>query len=125
MSFGERRPVERWRVSTAWKKLIPFIKRRARYRCEVCGEPEVYHRSATGKRMSSHVIGHKVPPERFAGSPLDRANLWLLCRACNASQGNRTPEEWFAAGSGRLRELGISGQKAPTTSQVITRDYTK
>ncbi len=126
MSFGERRPVERWRVSTAWKKLIPFIKRRAGYRCEVCGASETYHRSATGKRMSNLLVGHKTPPERYIGSPLALTNLFCLCVQCNSSQGNRTVEEWHAARSGRLIELGITGPKAPDpASSVVTADYTR
>ena len=110
----------------AWKRLIPFVKRRAGHRCEVCGASEVFHRSATGRRMSNLLIGHRTPAERYMGSPLDRANLYCLCQACNASQGNRTEAEWRAARSGRLVELGIVGPQAPTTSSLVnTADYSK
>jgi 5-methylcytosine-specific restriction endonuclease McrA len=125
MSYGESRPVESWRVSTAWKRLAPLVKRRAHNRCEVCGDPEIFHRSASGKKMSNLLIGHRTPPERYAGSPLDPGNLFCLCRACNASQGNRTEAEWRAARSGRLVGLGLTGPKEPTTSAVITTDYTR
>ena len=126
MTFGrgERRPVEGWRVSTGWKRVCPFVKRRDGFRCTICGAPEVYHRSPTGKRMSNLLIGHRTPPERYQGSPLDVRNLFTLCRPCNSSQGNRTVEEWLAAGSGRLVELGIAGPQAPTTpSSVVSKDY--
>jgi 5-methylcytosine-specific restriction endonuclease McrA len=123
VSFGVRRPVAKWRVSAKWKRICRAVKARDHYRCQVCGVPELYRRTATGKRMSNLVVGHKIPPERYAGSPLDTANLWLLCRADNASQGNRTPEEWRAARSGRLVELGLVDPDRP--SRVITRDYTK
>jgi hypothetical protein len=126
MSFGAavRRGgnVERWRVSTAWKRVCKLVKANAGHRCEVCGTPEMCRLSATGKRVSNLIVGHKIPPERYPGSPLDMGNLFCLCRACNASQGNRTLTEWRAARPGRLVELGIV---TPTDrpSAVITGDY--
>jgi len=121
---NERLPVEGWRVSTGWKRVCPFVKRRDGFRCAICGSPELYHRSPTGKRMSNLLIGHRTPPERYQGSPLDVRNLWTLCSACNASQGNRTELEWRAARSGRLVELGLAGPQTPDpASSVVVKDY--
>lgn len=118
MTFGVRRPVEPWRVSKAWKRTCTIAKRRAGYACEVCGVGETFHPSPKGKRMSNLVAGHRVPPERYPGRPTDPANVWILCSACNASQGNRTPEEWQAARTGRLVDLGLVShgpeRKAPS-----------
>jgi hypothetical protein len=112
-------------VSGAWKKVCRLVKARARNRCEVCGAAETFRTSVTGRRMSNLVTGHRIPPERYGGSPLDAANLFCLCRACNASQGNRTVEEWRAAQTGRLVALGLAQRAPRCPSQVITRNYTK
>jgi hypothetical protein len=128
MSFGERRPVRRALVSTAWKKTTPKAKARAGHRCEVCGVAETFHLSPKGRTLSNLVVGHRIPPERFSGSHNDLANLWVLCLACNASQGNRTPEEWFSARSGRLVELGLVRSFVPPASQnqsVAAHDSSK
>lgn len=115
MSYGRlrpllgQRPVDPRRVSTAMKKASVSVKARAGRKCEVCGALELFHRSRTGRRMSNLILGHKVPLERYEGSPTDKDNLWALCRSCNASQGNRTVEEWQAAKSGRLVELAGRG----------------
>ena len=124
-TFGEARPVRPALLSRGWKRVCPFVKRRDHYRCCVCGVVETFHTTPNGRRMSNLVIGHRTPPERYPGSHNDPRNLWTLCASCNSSQGNRTPEEWLAARSGRLVELGIAGPQAPTTSSVITRDYSK
>jgi hypothetical protein len=124
-TFGEPRPTRPALLSRGWRAICPIVKRRDHYRCCVCGATETWHHSATGRRLSNLLIGHKTPPERYMGSHNDPANLWTLCFACNASQGNRTVEEWFAAQSGRLVELGITGPKVPTTSAVITKDYSR
>ena len=120
-----RSTVERWRVSGAWKRVCRLVKARARNRCEVCGAAETFRMSVTGRRTSNLVTGHRVPPERYAGSPLDAANLFCLCRACNASQGNRTVEEWRAAQTGRLVALELAQSPPRRPSQVISRHYTR
>jgi len=123
---GGRAAVEAWRVSTAWKKACRRVKDRDGHRCRVCGTPEGFRRSATGRRMSNLVVGHRIPPERYGGSPIDDGNLYTLCRPCNASQGNRTEDEWRAARTGRLVELGIvAGEPGRTSSSVITTGYSR
>ncbi len=124
-TFGEPRPTRPALLSRGWRAIVPVVKRRDGFQCQVCGVRETFHRSAAGKRMSNLLIGHRTPPERYMGSHNDPANLWTLCFQCNASQGNRTEAEWFAAGSGRLVELGITGPQAPTDSAVVTRDYSR
>ena len=124
MTFGGRQPVRRELVSTQWKKVTPHVKARDHFRCQVCGVEERYRVTARGRRMSNLVVGHKIPPERYQGSHHDPANLWTLCRACNASQMNRTPEEWRAAATGRLVRLGLS-QPTPRRSSVVSVDYTR
>jgi hypothetical protein len=47
----------------------------------VCGAAETIGLSATGRRMSNLVTGHPIPPERYAGRPLDLAKLFALDRA--------------------------------------------
>lgn len=127
MSFGgKRQPVRRALLSRGWRHVVPLIKRRDGYQCQVCGARESWHTSPTGKRMPNLVVGHRTPPERYMGSHNDPANLWTLCASCNASQGNRTEAEWRAARSGRLVELGIAGRKTPDpNSSVVVRDYTR
>jgi hypothetical protein len=101
------------------------VKARDGHRCQVCGASETFRASATGRRMSNLITGHRIPPERYAGSPLDAANLFCLWRACNASQGNRTVEEWRAAKTGRLVALGLAQRPSRRLSAVITRNYTR
>ena len=125
MSYGISQPVDRRRVSTAMKRAARLAKARAGHKCEVCGAPELFHRSATGRRMSNLVLGHRVPLERYRGSPTDPANGYVLCRGCNASQGNRTPEEWRAAASGRLVRLGLVRTDRPAKRAVTVADYTR
>ncbi len=74
--------------------------------------------------MSNLQFGHRIPAERYAGSHDDPQNVWTLCRGCNASQGDRTPEEWRGGASGRLVNLGLV-RAAAGPSAVITGDYTK
>ena len=105
------------------------IKARDGFCCQVCGAPEVFTRTKSGRVMTNLQVGHRIPAERYPGGHNDPANLWTLCRGCNASQGNRTPEEWNAAASGRLVRLGLVARlgvvRTPGRTAVISGDYTR
>ncbi len=118
------RPFRKELSRRTWRAVRKLVKARDHYRCQVCGLPELYSRSRSGRRMSNLQVGHRIPAERYPGPHDDPANLWTLCRGCNASQGNRTPEEWRAARSGRLVRLGLL-QEPQRPSSVIVRDYTR
>ena len=101
MTAGAFRPVRPELSRASWRKTRVHVRRRDRNTCQVCGRVQ----PAFAKR--SFPVGHIVPPERYAGHHDDPANLQTLCWACNSSQSNRTSEEWRAARSGRLVNLGI------------------
>lgn len=115
---GTRQPFRKALSRSTWRKVRELVRRRDRHTCQVCGAPE--RRGPSGR--TNLRVGHRTPPERYAGHHDDPGNLWLLCADCNSSQGNRTVEEWFAAATGRLVELGIvrpPGSVAPIGRSVL------
>ena len=131
LTFAEpRRPFRRALSTKQWRATRKAIKARDGYCCEVRGAPEIFARTKSGRTMTNLQVGHRIPAERYPGGHNDPANLWTLCRGCNASQGNRTPDEWRAAASGRLVRLGLVRQhgglvRTPGGRAVITGDYSR
>lgn len=74
------RPFLRYRDTRA-RSTKDLIANRDGDRCHYCG---------TGHSLQ---IDHIYPKSR--GGSSDAENLVLACRNCNASKGDRTPEEWL------------------------------
>lgn len=64
-----------------WYSLREQVFERDGFVCAYCGDAE-----------GPHQIDHIVPVVQGGASVLD--NLCVACRACNASKGGQTPEEW-------------------------------
>ena len=68
--------------SAAWQRIRRLVLQRDLWRCMYCG-------------AEARVADHVVPPERYAGSHNDPANLVAACSSCNNSKRGMSIEEWY------------------------------